>query len=144
MTHNTTGNEWLCRHCNTLVDNQIAKCPNCQADRPEEEIAEPSPEGISQEIVLEGYTNVGPKVKAKYNFREGVLVNAADITLIIGLFCTFASLIAPIIVDFGVTAPMLWATCIAIVIFATTMVSWALLRTIADISRRTREMHERE
>jgi hypothetical protein len=37
---------------------------------------------------------------------------------------------------------MLWAICIAVCIFATTMVSWAILRTIAEISRMLREKKE--
>ena len=99
---------------------------------------EPQPEGIAEVVTRENYTNAEPKAKAKYIFREAVLVNAADIMLVLGLFATFGSLIAPLIVDFGVTAPMMWAVCVAIVIFAATMVSWALLRTIADISRMLR------
>jgi hypothetical protein len=39
---------------------------------------------------------------------------------------------------------MLWAICIAVLIFATTMVSWALLKSIAEISRQLREREERE
>ena len=135
---NTNSKEWLCRHCNSLVEESLSKCPHCQSDRPEEEATEPLPEGIAEVVTRENYTNAEPKPKAKYIFREAVLVNAADIMLVLGLFATFGSLIAPLIVDFGVTAPMMWAVCVAIVIFAATMVSWALLRTIADISRMLR------
>ena len=36
---------------------------------------------------------------AKYDFRESVLVTAADIILILGLFCTFAAIISPTIIN---------------------------------------------
>ncbi|MBQ5899268.1 MAG: hypothetical protein IIW87_05095, partial [Alistipes sp.] len=85
-----------------------------------------------------------PHPKSKYIFREAVLVNAADISLILGLFFTFATLIAPLIVEFDVPSPMLWAICIAVAIFASTMVSWALLKSIAEISRQLREREEQE
>lgn len=129
---------WLCRHCNSLVEESLDRCPRCGADRPEAATSEPQPEGISEVITRENYTNAEPKPKSKYIFREAVLVNAADITLILGLFATFGALIAPLIISFDVEAPMMWAICAAIVIFATTMVSWALLRTIAEISRMLR------
>lgn len=132
-------NTWLCRNCNSLVDTELKSCPQCHADKPEEDITEPQPEGIDEVVTRDNYTNATPKAKAKYIFREAVLVNTADITLIVGLFATFGSLIAPLIVDFKVDAPMMWAVCIAVVIFATTMVSWALLRTIAEISRILRD-----
>ena len=129
---------WLCRNCNSLVERDIDKCPCCGADRPEEGTTEPQPNGISEVVTRDNYTNAGPKPKSKYILREAVLVNAADITLIFGLFATFGALIAPIVVDFGIDAPMLWAVCAGVVIFSSTMVSWALLRTIAEISRMLR------
>jgi hypothetical protein len=112
------------------------------AERPEETALEPTPEGIECVIERENYTNAEPRPKRKYIFREAVLINAGDIFLVLGLFCTFGTLIAPIIVDFNIEAPMLWAICIAVCIFATTMVSWAILRTIAEISRMLREKKE--
>ena len=96
------------------------------------------PEGISEVVTRENYTNADPKPKSKYIFREAVLANAADILLVLGLFATFGALIAPIIIDFGVEAPMMWAICAAVVLFAVTMVTWALLRTVAEISRMLR------
>jgi hypothetical protein len=134
---------WLCRNCNTIVDNDLKSCPVCFADRPEDSEA-PTPEGISEVVERENYTNAKPRPKSKYIFREAVLVNAADISLILGLFFTFATLIAPLIVEFDVPSPMLWAICIAVAIFASTMVSWALLKSIAEISRQLREREERE
>ena len=95
--------------------------------------------GIESIVKRENYTNAEPRPKSKYIFRETVLVNAADIFLVLGLFCTFGALIAPMIIDFGVDAPMIWAICAAVCIFATTMVSWAILRTLAEISRMLRE-----
>jgi hypothetical protein len=136
---NIQGNEWLCRNCNTLVDNTLMQCPQCQADRPEEGVAETSEEGVEEVVERDNYANAEPLPKAKYNFREGVLVNAADITLMLGLFCTVGALIAPMFMEIEGVNLMLWAVCIAVAIFATTMVSWALLRTIADISRMLRE-----
>lgn len=134
-------NNWLCRNCNNLVNNDLTTCPHCQAGKPEES-HEPTPEGINEVVERDNYTNATPHPKSKYIFREAVLVNAGDITLILGLFCTFGTLIAPLIVEFKVPSPMLWAICAAVVIFATTMVSWALLRSIAEISRQLREREE--
>ena len=129
---------WLCRSCNTLVSNDISICPACSAERPEEVATEPIPEGIESVIKRDNYTNAEPRPKSKYIFREAVLVNAGDILLVLGLFCTFGALIAPIIIDFGVDAPMILATCGAVVIFAITMITWATLRTLAEISRMLR------
>ena len=134
---------WLCRNCNNLVSSDLAVCPHCNADKPEENY-EPAPEGINEIVKRDNYTNATPRPKSKYIFREAVLVNAADITLILGLFLTFGVLIAPLIVEFPVPAPMLWAICVAILIFATTMVSWAIMKNIAEISRQLREREERE
>ena len=133
---------WLCRSCNTLVSNEINICPACSAERPEEVETESTPEGIESLIQRDNYTNAEPRPKAKYIFREAVLVNAGDIFLVLGLFCTFGALIAPMIVDFNTETPMIWAICAAICIFATTMVSWAILRTLAEISRMLREKNE--
>lgn len=133
---------WLCRSCNTLVSNEISICPACSAERPEEVETESMPEGIESLIQRDNYTNAEPRPKAKYIFREAVLVNAGDIFLVLGLFCTFGALIAPMIVDFNTETPMIWAICAAICIFATTMVSWAILRTLAEISRMLREKSE--
>ena len=96
------------------------------------------PEGISEVVTKSDYANATTTVKPKYIFREAVLVNAADILLILGLFATFGALIAPLVTTFDVTAPMMWAICIAAAIFAITMIVWALLRTVADISRMLR------
>lgn len=138
MSTNIDKEAWLCRNCNTLVSNKINICPACSAERPEEVASEPIPEGIESVVEHANYANAEPRPKSKYIFREAVLVNAGDIFLILGLFCTFATLIAPMIVEFNIEAPMLWATCAAICIFATTMVSWAILRTLAEISRMLR------
>ena len=142
MNENLDKETWLCRSCNTLVSNEINICPACSAERPEETISEPLPEGLESVIKRDNYTNAEPRPKSKYIFREAVLVNAGDIFLVLGLFCTFGALIAPIIIDFGVDAPMIWAICVAVCIFATTMVSWAILRTLAEISRMLREKSE--
>ena len=142
MSDNLEKETWLFRSCNTLVSNEINICPACSAERPEELDNEPTPEGIESVVKRDNYTNATPRPKSKYIFRETVLVNAGDIFLVLGLFCTFGALIAPIIIDFGVDAPMIWAICAAVCIFATTMVSWAILRTLAEISRMLREKSE--
>ena len=129
---------WLCRSCNTLVSNDISICPACSAERPEEVATEPIPEGIESIIKRDNYTNAEPRPKSKYIFREAVLVNAGDIILVLGLFCTFGALIAPMIVELGVDDPMIWAICGAVIIFAITMILWATLRTLAEISRMLR------
>ena len=132
---------WLCRNCNSLISNDISICPKCSTERGEELQDEPTPEEISEVVKLEEYGN--PKSqKSKYIFREAVLVNTADITLIIGIFCTFGSLVAPYIVELNLTAPMMWAIIAAVAIFATTMVSWAILRTLAEISRMLRARND--
>lgn len=142
MSENLDRETWLCRSCNTLVSNETNICPVCSAERPEEVATETTPEGIDNVVERENYTNAMPRPKSKYIFRETVLVNAGDIFLVLGLFCTFGALIAPIIIDFGIDAPMIWAICAAVCIFATTMVSWAILRTLAEISRMLREKSE--
>ncbi len=141
---NNENNTWLCRNCNTLISNEISTCPSCNALRPEADTAtEVIPEGLASEVRVETYAN--PKTnRGKYTFKESVLTTSADITLALGLFLTLGALIAPAVIDHGLahyTAVMI-AICSAIVIFATTMVSWALLHTIADISRRARHTHE--
>ncbi len=138
MEQNIDKDTWLCRNCNSLVDVKLQQCPGCHAERPDEESAEAIPEGIESIIKRDNYTNAEPRPKSKYIFRESVLVNAGDILLVLGLFCTFGALIAPIIIDFGVDAPMIWATCGAVVIFAITMITWATLRTLAEVSRMLR------
>lgn len=138
MEHNIDKDTWLCRNCNSLVDTKLKECPNCHAERSDEEILEVIPEDIESVVKRDNYTNAEPRPKSKYIFREAVLVNAGDILLVLGLFCTFGALIAPIIIDFGVDAPMIWATCGAVIIFAITMITWATLRTLAEISRMLR------
>ena len=139
MEQNIEQNTWLCRNCNSLVDTKLKECPSCHAERSDEEILEVIPEDIESVVKRDNYTNAEPRPKSKYIFREAVLVNAGDILLVLGLFCTFGALIAPIIIDFGVDAPMIWATCGAVIIFAITMITWATLRTLAEISRMLRD-----
>ena len=143
--HNNENNTWLCRNCNTLVNSKLNTCPSCNALRPELNTdTEATPEGVDSEVRMETYANPKPN-RSKYTFQESVLTTSADITLALGLFLTLGALIAPAVIEHGLAhyTAMMIAICAAIVIFATTMVSWALLRTIADISRRTRNTHER-
>lgn len=136
-------NEWLCRNCNSLIDGELKTCPCCHADRPEAMDAEEHHADIPEVVTRDNYANVAPIAKPKYTFREAVLVNAADIILALGMFCTFGALIAPAITDFGIENTQLWAICVAIALFAITMITWALLRTVADISRRLRQNSDR-
>ena len=130
--------EWLCRNCNSLVDNALKTCPTCGAESPEQSNSEPTPEGIDDVVKRESYANATPAAKAKYNLREAVLVNAADILLILGLLCTFGALILPIFLR-EVEFIKLWSLAAAIILFAMSMIQWALFRSIAYISRRLRE-----
>lgn len=140
--NNRTNEAWLCRNCNTLVSNDLNCCPRCNADHPAESCNYPIPEEISNIVEKGEYANDTPAVKSKYNFREGVLVNAADIVLVLGLFCTFGALLSPMFID-GVENIGLISVCVAVALFAFSMVQWALLRSVADISRHLRERDER-
>ena len=132
-----SGNEWLCRNCNSLVDNDIKECPACHAERPEDSASEPTPEGMEEVVTRENYTNALHIAESKYIFREAVLVNAADILLIFGLLCTFGALILPAFLP-EIEFIKLWSIAGAIVIFAVSMIQWALFRSIAFISQRLR------
>lgn len=129
--------EWLCRNCNSLVDGTLNTCPHCRSDRPEEGVSEPAPEGTGSDIVVENYTNAQPTPRAKYIFREAVLVNAADIVLVLALFCAFAALLSPMFLG-DVENITLISIVVAIALFAFAMVQWAVLRTLAEISRQLR------
>lgn len=142
---NDSNSTWLCRNCNNLIPNNIDKCPHCGAEHPEsltaDDIAKQSE--LSETVVVEeNYTNHAQPVKAKYNFRESVLTFAADTTLALGLFCTFGALISPMFIA-EVENIKLISICAAVLLFAFSMVQWALLRSVADISRRLRERDER-
>ena len=131
--------EWLCRNCNSLVNGELDRCPKCFAERPEVTNLETTPESI-EEVKREDYTRVAPQPKDKYIFREAVLVNVADIILTLGIFAAVAILILPNVTELDISkyTAMMGAICIDIVIVGTSITSWALLRTIADISRRLR------
>lgn len=141
---NENNNTWLCRNCNSLISNDIDKCPRCDAERPETlSAAEQMEQNELSEttIVEENYTNAVQPAKSKYNFRESVLTFAADTTLVLGLFCTFGALISPMFIA-DVENIKLMSICAAVLLFAFSMVQWALLRSVADISRRLRERDE--
>lgn len=143
--NNTTHDEWLCRNCNAIVDADKKECPHCHADRPEEvEATDVVPEEIPQVVHHDNYSNIAPDAKAKYNFREGVLVNGADIILVLGIFCTIGALIAPMCIEAPVENLRMWSVGVAIVIFAVAILLWAVLRTLADISRRLRNSDRKE
>lgn len=144
---NAEYNTWLCRNCNTLVSSELDICPSCKALRPEStEIETSAPEGIAEEIVVENYANATPATKAKYNFRESILTTFADIFLVLGMLFVVGIIIAPMIIDLPYPdyTTTLASACIAVALGAIVLTTWALLRTVADISHRTREIHERE
>ncbi len=137
--------EWLCRNCNSLNAAEAPACVYCHADRPEEQPVEGQEQLAAEEqeqeqtiIRRESYSNPAPAAPAKYTFRESVLTTSADIILFVGLFCSFGALIAPAFIDGDIPNLHLYSIVGAIALFAWGMISWALLRCVADISRRLR------
>lgn len=137
---NSENNGWLCRHCNTLIDNDLAKCPKCGAERPERVESQESEEVV---VVESNTQNIEPK-KSKYLFRESVLINAADILLILGIFGSFAALIAPIFLDETSKSITIGSIVSALAILFASLITWALFRNIAEISRMLRRREEKE
>lgn len=163
----TAAEGWLCRNCNSLNAAEAPACVYCHADRPEEEEkaathgvaseettdAEPAhdtdptdayPETaeITETVVRrDDYSNPATPPQAEYTFRESVLVTAADIILFIGLFGTVGALLSPMFID-NVDNIRLYSIVGAIALFAWGMISWALLRCVADISRRLRHLEK--
>lgn len=138
-----TAGEWLCRNCNSLNAPEAPACVYCHADRPEEQPVEGQEQLAAEEqeqtiIRRESYSNPAPAAPAKYTFRESVLITSADIILFVGLFCSFGALIAPAFIDGDIPNLHLYSIVGAIVLFAWAMISWALLRCVADISCRLR------
>lgn len=128
-------NTWLCRNCNTLLSTDTNLCPKCGAERGDE-----CENGEQQEVVVvENYTNSSEVKKNKYIFRESVLIYAADITLILGIFLALGALLIPNFIEVNYNNPTLLSIGAAAAIFLTSLVSWAILRTLADVSRMLRE-----
>ena len=128
-------NTWLCRNCNTLLSTETNLCPKCGAERGDE-----CENGEQQEVVVvENYTNSSEVKKNKYIFRETVLIYAADITLILGIFLALGALLIPNFIEVNYNNPTLLSIGAAAAIFLTSLVSWAILRTLADVSRMLRE-----
>ena len=128
-------NTWLCRNCNTLLSTDTNLCPKCGAERGDE-----CENGEQQEVVVvENYTNSSEVKKNKYIFRESVLIYAADITLILGIFLALGALLIPNFIEVNYNNPTLLSIGAAAAIFLTSLISWAILRTLADVSRMLRE-----
>ena len=128
-------NTWLCRNCNTLLSTDTNLCPKCGAERGDE-----CENDEQQEVVVvENYTNSSEAKKNKYIFRESVLIYAADITLILGIFLALGALLIPNFIELNYNNPTLLSIGTAAAIFLTSLVSWAILRTLADVSRMLRE-----
>ena len=136
----TESNNWLCRNCNIGVHANLDKCPLCGADRPETVESEESDEVI----IIESKTETTEPQKKRYIFRETVLINAADITLILGAFFSFAAIVSPIFLKDNIENITTLSIVSGIAIFLTALVSWALFRNIAEISRMLREREEKE
>ena len=132
-------NTWLCRNCNTLLSTETNLCPKCGTERGEE--CENSEQ--QEAIIAEDYANSSEVKKNKYVFRESVLVYAADITLILGIFLGLGAILMPNFIEVNYNNPTLLSITSAVVIFLTSLVSWAILRTLADISRILREKDEK-
>lgn len=93
---------------------------------------------------MDNYANSTAIKKNKYVFRESALIYAADITLILGIFLSLAALLMPNFVELNYNNPTLLSIGTAIAIFLTSLVSCAILRTLAEISRMLREQHQKE
>lgn len=132
-------NEWLCRNCNMLVADDVDKCPKCGAERPEV-VAD---EGDDQIVVVVDETKPPQRKKAKYIFRESVLINAADILLILGIFATIATLLSPIFFADTIQNIKLISIVGGVAVFCLTLITWALLRSIGEISRMLREREDK-
>ncbi len=126
---------WLCRNCNTKVAADLRRCPKCDAERGEEVAVE---SGEETTIVMDEPNAEEPK-KAKYIFRESVLIYAADIGLILGVFCSFALLISPMFLSDKGQSITIISIVQGIGTFCFSLISWALLRSVAEISRMLRE-----
>lgn len=126
---------WLCRNCNTLLSTETNLCPKCGAERGDE----CGNDEQQEVVVVENYTNSSEVKKNKYIFRESVLVYAADITLILGIFLALGALLIPNFIELNYDNPTLLSIASAAAIFLTSLVSWAILRTLADVSRMLRE-----
>ena len=131
-------NTWLCCNCNTLLSNDINHCPKCGAERGEAcEINEQQ-----DTIKVDDYANYIEAQKNKYIFRESVLIYAADITLILGIFLALGALLLPHMIDINYNNPTLLSIVAAVAIFLTSLVSWAMLRTLADVSQMLRKNNQ--
>lgn len=137
---NTESKSWLCRNCNTEVQYDLTKCPRCSAERPEAVATEETDEAI----VVESNEVAAPQQKRKYIFRESVLINAADILLILGIFCSFGALISPMFLEDNIQHITTLSIVMGVGIFLGSTVMWALFRNIAEISRMLREREEKE
>ena len=131
---------WLCRNCNTEVQGELTKCPHCSAERPEEVVTEESDEVV----VVESKEATATPQKKMYIFRESVLINAADILLILGIFSSFGALISPIFLDNNTQHINTLSIVMGVGIFLASIVIWALFRNIAEISRMLREREGKE
>lgn len=133
-------NTWLCRNCNTLLSTEVDHCPKCGAERTVE-----CKNSEQQEVVIvSNYANNSEVKKNRYIFRETVLIYAADITLILGIFLALGALLMPHIVEINHNNTTLLSIVSAIAIFLTSLVSWAILRTLAETSRMLREKDKKE
>ena len=137
---NQNSNIWLCRNCNTEVIAEQAKCPKCGAERPEAVECESTEEAI----VIEKVAESAQPQKKRYIFRESVLINAADILLILGIFLSGAALLSPAFLGDTIQNITTLSIVVAVATFLFSLITWALFRTVAEISRMLRERTEKE
>lgn len=135
-----TANSWLCRNCNTEVAHDQATCPKCGAERPEEIECDTE----EQVVIIESKEENIVSQKKRYIFRESVLVNAADILLILGIFLSAGALLSPAFLSDTIQNITTLSIVVAIVTFLFSLITWALFRTVAEISRMLREREKKE
>ena len=73
-----------------------------------------------------------------------MLINAADILLILGIFLSGAALLSPAFLDDTIQNITTLSIVVAIATFLFSLITWALFRTVAEISRMLRERTEKE
>jgi hypothetical protein len=87
--------------------------------------------------------NIAPQ-KKRYIFRESVLVNAADILLILGIFLSIGALLSPAFLSDTIQNITTLSIVVAVATFLFSLITWALFRTVAEISRMLREREKKE
>ena len=107
----------------------------CGASRPE--MVEGDDSG---EVVFISKEQSAEPKRSKYIFREAVLVNAADILLILGLFCSVAALLSPAFIDDTTFANLTTLSIVAgVAIFLFSLITFLMIRRPPRSTRMLRE-----